>query len=490
MESSPQTPPHTPASRRPALAGAFFAALILAALLVRLGQWYETSLQREARREFRAELQHQAVALSDGVQARAGLLFGLEGFVQANRGNPALLDSRFDSVAAALLQGFTGVRNLAVAQGTVYHWVHPLSGNQAVLGLDLLLDPRPQVREDTRRALETRRPTLSGPYELRQGGLGLVARKAIFQGQQYWGLVALALDLPALLAEARLPERHDLYSLRNAERVFAGNPELERLEPVSVTVSLPEGAWILSAAPSGGWRSLTAAREQGFWAAGTVICLLLVSLVYLLLRRLALLRDNARLAERRSAAAEEQYRAMVEAMTDGILVFDPRGRIVTANPAAADMHGYGPGELAGRDGLEIVHPDSADVFRDFLARTGAGRTFHGEGRARRRDGSPLPVQVRGCPFTLNGRPHLLAMLRDVSERNRLRRERERVVQLSADLIAVVDFTGRFADLNPAWSATLGLPEGEIRSRSFLDFVHPEDREATRLAVLGLAGAGP
>lgn len=45
-------------------------------------------------------------------------------------------------------------------------------------------------------------------------------------------------------------------------------------------------------------------------------------------------------------------------------------------------------------------------------------------------------------------------------------------------MAVADLDGRFRHLSPSWEKTLGYPLDELTSRPWLDFVHPDDRQAT------------
>jgi PAS domain S-box-containing protein len=68
-------------------------------------------------------------------------------------------------------------------------------------------------------------------------------------------------------------------------------------------------------------------------------------------------------------------------------------------------------------------------------------------------------------------------------------EFERLVDLSVDMLCVTTLAGRFLILNPAWTLTLGWSEEELRGRSVLDFVHPDDAgnalaEAARLRERG------
>jgi PAS domain S-box-containing protein len=50
--------------------------------------------------------------------------------------------------------------------------------------------------------------------------------------------------------------------------------------------------------------------------------------------------------------------------------------------------------------------------------------------------------------------------------------------MSRDMLCIADFQGYFRRLNPAWEETLGYPLQELLSRPYVDFVHPDDRNAT------------
>lgn len=58
------------------------------------------------------------------------------------------------------------------------------------------------------------------------------------------------------------------------------------------------------------------------------------------------------------------------------------------------------------------------------------------------------------------------------------RDLEAFFAMSVDLFCFLDFRGYFQHLNPAWERTLGFTIGELMSRPFIEFVHPEDRERT------------
>ena len=76
--------------------------------------------------------------------------------------------------------------------------------------------------------------------------------------------------------------------------------------------------------------------------------------------------------------------------------------------------------------------------------------------------------------------------RGMLRRRRAEREVEDIFDLSLDLLCVGGLDGYFKRVNPAFERTLGYSAAELLSRPFLDFVHPDDREATQraLSVLG------
>ena len=71
------------------------------------------------------------------------------------------------------------------------------------------------------------------------------------------------------------------------------------------------------------------------------------------------------------------------------------------------------------------------------------------------------------------------MARDEDEANQRAVELEdRFFAVSIDMICVLDFSGYFKRLNPAWEKTLGFTVEELLSKPFIEFVHPDDRERT------------
>jgi PAS domain S-box-containing protein len=115
---------------------------------------------------------------------------------------------------------------------------------------------------------------------------------------------------------------------------------------------------------------------------------------------------------------ESQYRKIFDSAMDGLLIFDRKGRIVEANPQACRMYGYDHAEMTTLSREDIMHPDYHYLFEVFRRETKARGMFSAESKDVKKDGSHFYIEIRGTDFNYNDRKHVLAIVRDVTERKR------------------------------------------------------------------------
>ena len=192
------------------------------------------------------------------------------------------------------------------------------------------------------------------------------------------------------------------------------------------------------------------------------------------------------------AASEHKYRTLHEGMRDGFAVLDMDGLIVEHNSAFREMLGYSDEEIS-RLTYHDITPRQWHAAQDrILAKQVFLRGYSDvyEKEYIRADGTVFPVSLRS--YLDSGKPgqpaRIWAVVRDMTRikqtEKELRRSEERfrrVVENTQSFITLVDGEGRFAYVNPVARQVLGLDPEDCIGRMAVDFVHPDDREQTRLA---------
>jgi PAS domain S-box-containing protein len=135
-------------------------------------------------------------------------------------------------------------------------------------------------------------------------------------------------------------------------------------------------------------------------------------------------------ASARARAAYERaeiFRRIAHAATAGIVIIVD-GRIIEANDAFGELFGYEAADVIGRTPLDLVVPESQGVVAMELAGTAeAERTY--EARGRRRDGSTFDIEVTAKRIQYEGRPARGVVIRDISERKAMDRQKDEFVSM-------------------------------------------------------------
>ncbi len=188
--------------------------------------------------------------------------------------------------------------------------------------------------------------------------------------------------------------------------------------------------------------------------------------------------------------SEERYRGLFTAMQEGFalheIICDAAGRAqdyryLEVNPAFEQMTGIPRTRWIGHTVREVLPHVEDSWIQGFgeVALTGVARTFenyvkelghHYEVLAY----SPKPGQFAVLALDVTQRRRAELALRQKTE------ELDRYFSTSLDLFCITDNEGRFRRLNKQWERTLGYSLEELEGRSFLELVHPDDREATEI----------
>ncbi len=206
-------------------------------------------------------------------------------------------------------------------------------------------------------------------------------------------------------------------------------------------------------------------------------------------------RQRRKPAERKKGLTESKYRIVADNTYDWEYWLDPDHRFIYCSPSCLRITGHAPEEFLANPNLllEIIHPDHRPTFFLHMKSTPRkGQTDELELLIVRPDGTERWIgQV--CQAVYDRRGSFMGIRgsnRDISERKKIAEERDRILNMSSDLICVAGMDGYFKYVNPAWEKTLGYRREDLLSRPFLEFIHPEDHLKNDLEVQKLASGGP
>ncbi|MDD5304489.1 MAG: PAS domain S-box protein, partial [Elusimicrobia bacterium] len=193
-------------------------------------------------------------------------------------------------------------------------------------------------------------------------------------------------------------------------------------------------------------------------------------------------KDARALSEEALRAANAYNRSLIEVSLDPLVTIGADGRITDVNLAMLAATARSRGEVIGTAfAAHVTKPQDAQAGYEKVLREGLVRDYPLEILAR--DGRVTPVLFNATVYRdeTGSVAGVFAAARDVTERLRLEKEREqffKFFQTSTDLMCMADPNGAFIRTNPAFAQTLGYSEAELRAKPFVDFVAPEDKQAT------------
>jgi PAS domain S-box-containing protein len=124
-------------------------------------------------------------------------------------------------------------------------------------------------------------------------------------------------------------------------------------------------------------------------------------------------------AEMALQESKQRLRVIFDCVTDGILVASAQTRrVVMSNPAGARLFGYSATEVVGITIADVVPPDRPEVLEEFERHARGEKTFSQDVPMRRRDGSLFYADISTGLLTIDGKPHVVGIFRDVTERRR------------------------------------------------------------------------
>lgn len=194
--------------------------------------------------------------------------------------------------------------------------------------------------------------------------------------------------------------------------------------------------------------------------------------------------------------SEERFRTAFDVAPHGMVMAKSDRTLIRVNREFANMLGYIPEELEGRDVNSITHEDDRQVTPDTFARLLRGEPYvRYEKRYLCKNGPPVWVEGSNAMVDLGdgSPPYFVGQVIDVTEKREAlmalaesESHLRAILDNAANAIVSIDRNGGIVDANRAASVIFGCDEEELTGVAFSDFIpdmDPTDENSVAHAVL-------
>ncbi|HTY98718.1 MAG TPA: PAS domain S-box protein, partial [Rhodocyclaceae bacterium] len=162
-----------------------------------------------------------------------------------------------------------------------------------------------------------------------------------------------------------------------------------------------------------------------------------------------------KVSHQQATEAEAKFRALVEQSLAGIFMIDGDRKITYANPRLGEIFGCSLAELRGREVAGLLFEEDRERARRQFERHLAGEltNLQEEFRCRRQDGSRVDIGVHSSVTYLGGKPVVIGMAQDITERNRVQaRIDQYIAQLERSVAGTIQVVSRIVELRDPYTA--------------------------------------
>ena len=177
-------------------------------------------------------------------------------------------------------------------------------------------------------------------------------------------------------------------------------------------------------------------------------------------------------AERELRSSEARANLILETAPVAMLVTDEQGRIVQTNWRANELFGY-PASVLRTLTVEALVPEASRShhagLRQEFGRRGEARMM-GRGcevYALRSDGRQFPAEIGLGPIEIDGHPHVIVSVADITEQKQTQRQMELAASAfenMAEAIMVTDAENRIISVNRAFTEITGYEFEEVEGK--------------------------
>ncbi len=406
----------------------------------------------------------------------------------------------FDSVAAGILITNKVIDALELAPGGVIRYVYPVRGNEVLIGYDILKDS--SRNKEALKTIDKNDLFFSGPFELKQGGIGIVGRLPVFRNKKFWGFSAVVIRLPALLKAAAI-DSVDRYG--NHFQLSKINPDTKKEESFIhhkkefsdddlISVDVPNGGWKLSIRLVAGYRGLADVFILALL--GFLISIFGGIFIFSLVGRPKKLNELVKERTMQLKESEEKFSRAFHSNVLGFAIYNEDFRIVDINEPYATVLESEREELIGKTSDEAGLISKINIEKRTAISNEIevllniyGQISNFETEIETKNGEPVTVLLSIEQLELNNKQHWLTSIIDITDKKKaelLLKENEEkyrtLIEQASDGIVITDLDGYILEVNNSICAMSGYTEQEMLGEHLQKFLPAEDTAMNPLRI--------
>lgn len=341
----------------------------------------------------------------------------------------------FEQASQEILKNNPVINTLALApQGIIKH-VYPMKGNEEALNLNLLESA--SLKGENFHKAKNENIHIDGPFQLKQGGIGLATRMPIYKKNKFWGFSSAVIKLESLLQDKKIIAIDHAKYIFQISKKNASNTNEKFFLPYKinlkkdnyVTYTLPNSVLHLY---------LIAKKPQTIYllsaltlAMGSTFSLLIASLITMLLKKpnelQKLVNDQLDILLKN----EMQFKAIFEQATVGLFTVDANlGHFTKINDKFTEMLEYSHEEIQKSHFKFFTHPDDIETsIQNFEnLKSGKTREYNTDKRYVTKSGKTIWVNINVSPLWKKGEIPTLnfVIVKDIT----LQKEAQALIQKS------------------------------------------------------------
>lgn len=392
----------------------------------------------------------------------------------------------FDSISQSIIANNKSVDVLQLVKGGNIIKVFPLKGNEIVLGYNILKDSL--RNKEALKAIENREMYFSGPFELKQGGIGIVGRLPIFINNEFWGFSACVLKLKTLVKAANLINSDSNYFNYQLSKVNPNNSNeeffLEYFKTFnsknSVKVKLLFGDLYLSVMKN---ESKTVSLSIMFIALGIALSILGGILTWNIVKKPEELAQLVKQKNNELFESEYRYRTALSRVSDAFVSLDKKWCYTYMNHKAGNIFNRNPAEMIGKH-----------IWTEFPE--GIGQPFHLTYEKAMVEQKYQYLEEYYQPYDKWFENHiypsedgLSIYFRDITEKKKseiaIKESEEKykaIIEQATEGILLADKSGNVLHVNNSFSVLSGYSLQELKKMNLSELVPPDELKKQRADI--------